>query len=402
MAGVDESQRPGVDLEDREQHGGHEVGAQRGVVAVHALDQRDRPVALQRVGARDRAQLAHPRGGVDAVARDIPDDDAEAAAGQRDRVVPVAADPRPARAGRDVRGERDADDARQPVGQQRALQRRGDPAVALVGHLHQQLLRGAVHVAHGDDADRHRARGAVGAGDVRRPRLAAVAVRRRRIQPLDQRRPVALVQHVVDRRARQQRGRTPGEPLQRRVDLQREAVEVAERHPGRRGGEGVAHQLVAAAQLAAVAVEVGEDLHLGPQHQRVEGLEQVVDGARLVAGEDLGQVALGRGQEDDRDVARPLTGLDQLGGLDAVHARHLDVEQDHREVADEHLAQRLLAGVGLDDVDAQRLQDGLQRDAVLAPVVDEQDPCGVDLHHQRCSQTRMSDSSCSTSTGLVT
>ena len=61
------------------------------------------------------------------------------------------------------------------------------------------------------------------------------------------------------------------------------AVEVAERHPARRGRERVAHQLVAAAQLAAVAVEIGEDLDLGAQHERVERLEQVVDGARLVA-----------------------------------------------------------------------------------------------------------------------
>ena len=152
-----------------------------GVVAVHALDQRDRPVALQRVRARDRAQLAHPRGGVDAVAGDISYNNAEPPARQRDRVVPVAADPRAARAGRDVRGERDADDVRQPLGQQRALQRRGDPPVALVGHLHQQLLGGAVHVAHRDDADRHRARRAVGADDVRRPRLAAVAERGRRV-----------------------------------------------------------------------------------------------------------------------------------------------------------------------------------------------------------------------------
>ena len=64
-----------------------------------------------------------------------------------------------------------------------------------------------------------------------------------------------------------------------------------ERHPARRGRERVAHQLVAAAQLAAVAVEIGEDLDLRAQHQRVERLEQVVDRARLVAGEDLGQVA---------------------------------------------------------------------------------------------------------------
>ena len=50
----------------------------------------------------------------------------------------------------------------------------------------------------------------------------------------------------------------------------------------------------------------------------------------------------------------------------------------------------------------QRLEHCLQRDAVLAPVVDEQHPRWVDRHHQRCNQTLISDRSCSTSTGLVT
>ena len=55
-------------------------------------------------------------------------------------------------------------------------------------------------------------------------------------------------------------------------------------------------------------------------------------------------------------------------------------------------------------LDAERLEHGLQREQVLRPVVDEQDAgaAGSDLAISRCSQTRMSDSSWSTSTGLVT
>ena len=156
-----------------------EVGAERGVVAVHALDQRDRAVALQRVGARDRAQLAHPRRGVDAVAGDVAHDDAEAPAGQRDRVVPVAADARAAPARGDVRGQRHARDRRQALGQQRALQGGGDAPVAFVLQLDEHLVGVAVDVAHRDDVDDHRHRRALGIERVRGSR----ARRRRRRRP---------------------------------------------------------------------------------------------------------------------------------------------------------------------------------------------------------------------------
>lgn len=48
--------------------------------------------ALGGVGAQDDAQLAHDGGGVRVVALDVADDGADLAAGQRDQVVPVAAD----------------------------------------------------------------------------------------------------------------------------------------------------------------------------------------------------------------------------------------------------------------------------------------------------------------------
>src|ERR1043165_1792485 len=45
-----------------------------------------------RVGAGGGAQPAHGGGGVDAVAHDVPDDQRRLVVGQRDHVVPVAAD----------------------------------------------------------------------------------------------------------------------------------------------------------------------------------------------------------------------------------------------------------------------------------------------------------------------
>ena len=71
-------------------------------------------------------------------------------------------------------------------------------------------------------------------------------------------------------------------------------------------------------------------------------------------------------------MPRPLPLLDQLRGLEAVHARHLDVEQDRRELLVEQPPQRLLARRGADEVGVERLEDRLQGEQVLGPVVDEQ------------------------------
>ena len=92
-------------------------------------------MALDRVGARDAAQLAHARGGGHAAARDVADDEAQAPAGEREGVEPVAADRGALAAGREVRGQRDAGRVGQPAGEEVALQRGGDRALALVGGL---------------------------------------------------------------------------------------------------------------------------------------------------------------------------------------------------------------------------------------------------------------------------
>ena len=113
---------------------------------------------------------------------------------------------------------------------------------------------------------------------------------------------------------------------------------------------------------------------LGAQHPRVERLGQVVDGARRVAAEGVLRLPVDGGQEDDRDVLGPLPALDVRRGLEAVHARHLHVEQDHRVVVGEQRLQRLLAGGRADQGLAEGDEDRLEREQVLRPVVDEQDP----------------------------
>jgi hypothetical protein len=118
----------------------------------------------------------------------------------------------------------------------------------------------------------------------------------------------------------------------------------------------------------------------------------------------VGHVGADRGQEDDRRARAALAPADVLRRLEAVHARHLNVEQHDGEVLVQQRAQRLLARARRDQAHVERLEHGGQREQVLRPVVDEQDGGRLCLGLRRVahrSHTRMSDSSVSMSTGLV-
>ena len=138
------------------------------------------------------------------------------------------------------------------------------------------------------------------------------------------------------------------------------------------GDFALAQELALALQLGGFPVQLDEDRDLRAKHFGVERLEEVIDGARGVAAEHVPLLLRDRGQEDDRDRPRPFALLDQLCGVEPVEARHLDVEQDAREILVEKRPERLLAGAGADEVLAERLQDRAQGDEVLLAVVDEQ------------------------------
>ena len=98
-----------------------------------------------------------------------------------------------------------------------------------------------------------------------------------------------------------------------------------------------------ALDLAGHREQVDEHRHLGAQHDRLDRLEHIVDRAHRIAAHQMLLLLVDRGEEDDRDALGLLAAADDLGGLVAVHAGHVDVEQDHRELALEQVAQRLLA-----------------------------------------------------------
>ena len=61
--------------------------------AVHPLQDHGGPQSLQGIGAQGALQVGHPRRRLDAAADHVSDRDPELAAAQRDRVIPVPADP---------------------------------------------------------------------------------------------------------------------------------------------------------------------------------------------------------------------------------------------------------------------------------------------------------------------
>jgi hypothetical protein len=63
----------------------------------------------------------------------------------------------------------------------------------------------------------------------------------------------------------------------------------------------------------------------------------------------------------------------ERGGLEAVHPRHVHVEQDHREILLEQAAERFLARSRANHILVQLGQHSLVREELVRPVVDNED-----------------------------
>ena len=297
MAGVDDAQAAEVGLDDRVDERRHVVRAQRLVVEVQARDDLGGRVALDGVRAGDAAQLAHARGGVDAAPGDVADDQPEAPAGQGEGVEPVAAD----RCCASPPAEKcmasvapGASGSRR--GQQVALQRRGDRALALVGGLGlgargllgDQALAGGLGAAalaqvvdldeHGEDPPVGLAHAPGEHGDREAPRRRPGAARRRAapVSPRARRRAACGGRAVLGLDQRGQLaptiGPAAGEPHERRVGARTTSVGVDEAAPVGSERPRQQEQLVGAGTRAAVALELAEDRDLGAQDRGSKGL----------------------------------------------------------------------------------------------------------------------------------
>ena len=82
-------------------------------------------------------------------------------------------------------------------------------------------------------------------------------------------------------------------------------------------------------------------------------------------------IARSRCYEDNGDVPRTLVGAHEFGQFEAVHARHLDVEQRERVFVGEHQLERFFAALRLVQIQAFACEERLERQQVLFEIVDE-------------------------------
>ena len=183
----------------------------------------------------------------------------------------------------------------------------------------------------------------------------------------------------------QERHSLAGQHLRDRLEVERSAE-----HGGRLGQEGRAarrllgrrpgrlrprqrHMLLGLAfDLLRLLVELDEHADLGPEDLRHHRREDVIHGAERVALRRVHLVAE-CGDEDDGRLGRLPAAADHRGGLQAVHLRHLHVEQDDREFLVQQVPQRLPPRSGLDQILAQAREDHLADEELLVQVVHHKD-----------------------------
>ncbi len=113
-------------------------------------------------------------------------------------------------------------------------------------------------------------------------------------------------------------------------------------HPGVLGQQPTA-VLGLALDLQGLEVQVDQNLHLRAQDEGIDRLEHHIDGARRIGLEQVRLVTEHRGQEDDGDPAGAAPLADEAGRLVAVHPRHVQVQEDDRELIGEEQLQRFFA-----------------------------------------------------------
>ncbi len=130
-----------------------------------------------------------------------------------------------------------------------------------------------------------------------------------------------------------------------------------------------------AGALHLFQMQLDQDGDLGPQDEGVDRFEHHVHRARRIGLEEVGLVAEHRRQEDDRRIARPAVRADEARRLIAVHPRHVQVQENDRELLGQKLPQRILARAGDDQLVAkflQRMDGGI---GVALIVIDDEDLC---------------------------
>jgi hypothetical protein len=123
-----------------------------------------------------------------------------------------------------------------------------------------------------------------------------------------------------------------------------------------------AEELVHAEGGAEADAEFGE----------VEGLGDVVDGAEVEGG-DFVLGALEAGEDDDGDLDGGGVVLEGAEDFEAVHAGHVEVEEDEEGLSFFGQGEALLARGGADELDVLGAESSLEEAVDVERVVDEED-----------------------------
>ncbi len=149
---------------------------------------------------------------------------------------------------------------------------------------------------------------------------------------------------------------------------------------GLEGRRAVGHPLLQLSiegfQRPGLAMQFGENPHLGPQQIRHHRNGNIVDRAGLVALDPIEIGHMDRRYEDERGLLKAGVLADHGGKLKAVQFGHLDVDQHHRHVMPEKLGQRLARRRRLDQGFAELGEDDLIAQQLGRLVIDHQDGHG--------------------------
>ena len=332
---------------------------------VQLADDLGRLQAVDGVGAQRRAQLAHRRRGLDPAPDDVADDHPDAPVRERDHVVPVPADLRPARSRQVAHRELDAVDPGQVGRQHAALQRgRGAALPEVLDHA-DEVLRVAIVVAEQAPADLDPDRVA------ERVDIALLEAKDRRVARDERLDGVARQPDVVGMRdgcrveLHELLASAPHGLAERVVDLHEAPLQVDERHADRRLLERDAEALLALAQRRlrrALAAHVARD----------RGVEVDLALRRRARDDDLRR----------RDLVAVAVHACALAAPDAFAARHVERLAAHplarprgRELAD------LPAGDVLVGIEADHLPPGRVDVDDVVVAVGDRDPVRGRLQH---------------------
>ena len=125
--------------------------------------------------------------------------------------------------------------------------------------------------------------------------------------------------------------------------------------------------------LLSLSVQVDEDADLRFQDQGLDWLEDIIDRACRVATEDVDVLFVVGGEEQDRDPGGPRAAPDQCSDLVTVHAGHLHVEENQREVFAQAPPEGLLRRIHEDEVEAGLVEHLRGSEQVASVIVDDKD-----------------------------